>query len=84
MAAPDEALTIVTQYARASQVAVAVEESGDRLTIRVVDDGVGGADPAAGSGLSGLTDRIEALGGDLRVESPPGGGTRVTAEVPLP
>lgn len=79
-----EALTNVTKYARASQLAVAVEESGDRLTIRVVDDGVGGADPAAGSGLSGLTDRIEALGGDLRVESPPGGGTRVTAEVPLP
>ena len=78
-----EALTNVAKYARASQVAVAVEEIGDRLTIRVVDDGIGGANPADGSGLRGLTDRIEALGGNLHVDSPPGGGTRVTAEVPL-
>lgn len=78
-----EALTNVAKYARASQVSILLEETDDRLSVRVVDDGVGGADPSAGSGLRGLVDRIEALGGHLRVDSPPGGGTRVTAEVPL-
>jgi signal transduction histidine kinase len=48
-----------------------------------VDDGVGGADPASGSGLRGLADRVEALGGRLRVESPPAEGTRVQAEIPV-
>jgi signal transduction histidine kinase len=51
--------------------------------IRVEDDGVGGADPTAGSGLRGLADRIETIGGTLRVESVPGRGTRLTAEIPL-
>jgi signal transduction histidine kinase len=78
-----EALTNVAKYARASRVALLLEERGDRLSIRVVDDGVGGADPAGGSGLRGLADRVEALSGRLRIESPPGGGTRVAAEVPL-
>lgn len=78
-----EALTNVAKYARASRVAVLLEERGDRMSIRVVDDGVGGADPAGGSGLRGLTDRLEALSGRLRIDSPPGGGTRVAAEVPL-
>ena len=78
-----EALTNVAKYAEASQVTLVVEDGRDRVTIVVVDDGVGGADPAAGSGLRGLADRVEALGGRLRVDSPPGGGTRVTAEVPL-
>ena len=49
----------------------------------VSDDGVGGADASQGSGLRGLADRIEALGGRLRVESPPGGGTRIEAEIPV-
>ena len=79
-----EALTNVAKYARASQVTASVEEIGNRLTIRVVDDGIGGANPADGSGLRGLTDRIEALGGHLHVDSPPAGGTRVMAEVALP
>jgi signal transduction histidine kinase len=50
--------------------------------VEIVDDGVGGADPAKGSGLRGLVDRIEALDGNLRVESPPGKGTRVRVEIP--
>jgi signal transduction histidine kinase len=50
--------------------------------VEVVDDGVGGADTRRGSGLRGLADRVEALGGRLRVWSPEGGGTRVEAEIP--
>jgi signal transduction histidine kinase len=50
----------------------------------VEDDGVGGARPAPGSGLSGLVDRVTALNGTLTVDSPPGGGTRVRAAIPLP
>ena len=52
------------------------------MVVEVVDDGVGGADTERGSGLRGLADRVEALGGRLRVWSPPGGGTRVRAEMP--
>ena len=52
-------------------------------TVTVSDDGVGGADPAAGSGLRGLAARVEALNGRLDVDSPPGGGTRISAEIPL-
>jgi signal transduction histidine kinase len=54
-----------------------------RVTVVVEDDGVGGADPAHGSGLRGLADRIETVGGTLRVHRVPGGGTRLTAEIPL-
>jgi signal transduction histidine kinase len=79
-----EALTNVAKYAQASRVSVLLAENADRLSIRVVDDGIGGADPSHGSGLHGLRDRIEALSGRLRVDSPPGRGTRITAEVPLP
>lgn len=52
-----------------------------RLSVR--DDGVGGADPAKGSGLTGLTDRVEALGGTIKITSPPGKGTAVSAELPV-
>ena len=52
------------------------------MRVEVSDDGVGGADTERGSGLRGLADRVEALGGRLRVWSPAGGGTRVTAEIP--
>ena len=52
------------------------------VVVEVVDDGVGGADTEAGSGLRGLADRVEALGGRLRIWTPPGGGTRVRAEIP--
>jgi signal transduction histidine kinase len=51
--------------------------------VEVEDDGVGGADPARGSGLRGLADRVEALQGRLRIESPRGGGTHLVAEIPL-
>ena len=57
--------------------------SDGKAFVRVADDGVGGADPTAGSGLRGLADRLEALGGTLSVESTPGAGTRVEAELPL-
>ena len=77
-----EALTNVAKYARASHARVEVEAGGGRLVVAVADDGVGGADAARGSGLRGLADRVEALGGRLRVESPPGRGTRLVADIP--
>jgi signal transduction histidine kinase len=77
-----EALTNVAKYASASAAEVTVEQVDGHVVIGVQDDGIGGADPAAGSGLSGLADRVTALGGHLEVESPPGGGTVVRAEVP--
>ena len=52
------------------------------MVVEVTDDGIGGADTERGSGLRGLADRVEALGGRLRVWSPVGGGTRVQAEIP--
>ena len=77
-----EALTNVVKYAGASEVAISVRRDDGTLLVEVADDGVGGADPARGSGLQGLADRAAALGGRLRVDSPPGLGTRVVAEVP--
>jgi signal transduction histidine kinase len=78
-----EALTNVAKYAQASQAAINVERRAGLVAVEVRDDGVGGADPAGGSGLRGLADRVEALQGRLRIESPPGGGTRLLAELPL-
>jgi signal transduction histidine kinase len=77
-----EALTNVAQYAQASQAQVRVSHSGARAVVEVVDDGVGGADERGGSGLRGLVDRVEALGGKLSVSSPVGAGTTVRAELP--
>jgi signal transduction histidine kinase len=77
-----ESLTNVARYACASSAAVEVRYADGRLVVEVVDDGVGGADTRRGSGLRGLADRVEALGGRLRVWSPEGGGTRVEAEIP--
>ena len=77
-----EALTNVAKYASASAAEVTVEQVDGHVVIDVHDDGVGGADPASGTGLAGLADRVAALGGRLVVESPPGGGTVVRAEVP--
>jgi signal transduction histidine kinase len=77
-----EALSNVTKHARASRARVRVGRTGDRLVVEVGDDGVGGADPAAGSGLSGLADRAAALDGRLEVSSPPGGPTVIHAELP--
>ena len=78
-----EALANAAKYAAAGAVRVTVTRGGDRFLAEVVDDGRGGAEPAAGSGLRGLRDRVEALGGRLIVRSPPGRGTMVRAELPL-
>ena len=77
-----EALTNATKHAEASVVRIDAADRGDRLEISIVDDGVGGADPAAGSGLMGLIDRVDALGGRIVVTSPPGAGTQVHVQLP--
>jgi PAS domain S-box-containing protein len=79
-----EALTNVTKYAQASSVRVRVAAADGSVLVEVWDDGVGGADPAGGSGLRGLADRVEALGGSLEVASRPAEGTSLRAEIPLP
>jgi signal transduction histidine kinase len=76
-----EALANIAKHAGASHAHVAIANGGGRLVAEIRDDGGGGADPARGSGLRGLADRVEALGGVLRVESRPGEGTVVRAEV---
>jgi PAS domain S-box-containing protein len=77
-----EALANVSKYAYASSVSVRVEQEDGRAVVVVADDGVGGANPRLGSGLHGLTDRVEALEGRLRIHSPPGEGTTIRAEIP--
>ncbi|GAA3549588.1 sensor histidine kinase [Kribbella ginsengisoli] len=77
-----EALANAAKHAMASEVVVSLVDTGGRLVVEVADDGVGGADPAAGSGLGGLADRVASVDGVLRVESKPGDGTRVVAEFP--
>jgi signal transduction histidine kinase len=78
-----EALTNAAKYAATGAVRVTVTRRRDRLVAEVADDGSGGADPAAGSGLRGLRDRVDALGGRLAIGSPRGRGTVVRAELPL-
>jgi signal transduction histidine kinase len=78
-----EALTNVARYAAAGEARVAAAEDDGRLVVTVADDGRGGADPTAGSGLRGLADRLAAIDGTLTVSSPDGGGTVVRAELPL-
>jgi signal transduction histidine kinase len=77
-----ETLTNVGKYAQASLATVEVARNNGQIRVEVIDDGIGGADSERGSGLRGLADRVEALGGRLRVWSPHGGGTRVKAEIP--
>jgi PAS domain S-box-containing protein len=77
-----EALTNIAKYAQASEARVRVGRDDARAFVEVVDDGVGGADETCGSGLRGLADRVEALGGRLTVTSPAGAGTRLRAELP--
>jgi signal transduction histidine kinase len=77
-----ESLANVGKYAQATVASVEVTRREDDVLVEIVDDGVGGADENRGSGLRGLADRVEALGGKLRVWSPIGGGTRVRAEIP--
>ena len=78
-----EALANVTKYAKATSVRVQIAQRNGSARVEVSDDGVGGADPESGSGLRGLADRLSALNGTLAVDSPPGGGTRIRAEIPL-
>jgi signal transduction histidine kinase len=78
-----EALANVAKHAAAARATVAVTASEERLRVEIADDGVGGADPEHGSGLRGLADRVETLGGTLRVESAAGRGTRLAADIPL-
>jgi signal transduction histidine kinase len=78
-----EAITNVVKYAQATHASITVEGSNGVATVDVRDDGVGGARPASGSGLVGLSDRVEALGGRLHLFSPPGGGTHLSAEIPF-
>jgi signal transduction histidine kinase len=77
-----EALTNVARYAKAGSARVGVARNDGIVEVEVSDDGVGGADPAAGTGLRGLQDRVAALDGELTVESPSGGGTTVRARIP--
>ncbi len=77
-----EALTNVAKHAEATRASVTVRRSGDRLTIQVQDDGAGGAEIAAGSGLAGLRDRVGALDGELHLLSPAGGPTVLMVEIP--
>jgi signal transduction histidine kinase len=79
-----EALTNVAKYAAASAALVALTRGSDSLVIEVEDDGVGGATLSTGGGLAGLRDRLAALQGNLVVNSPPGRGTHIRAEIPLP
>jgi signal transduction histidine kinase len=77
-----EALANIAKYANASKARIAVVADDARLRVEVTDDGSGGADPGAGSGLRGLADRIESLGGTLFIDSEPGRGTTIAAVLP--
>ena len=78
-----EALANAAKHANPSAVRVAAEPADGMLRLSVTDDGAGGADPARGSGLVGLRDRVEAIGGTLTVQSRPGEGTRLAAQLPI-
>lgn len=77
-----ESLTNIGKHAAASSASVDIHRADGQIVVEIVDDGIGGADTERGTGLRGLADRVEALGGRLRVWTPRGGGTRVRAELP--
>jgi signal transduction histidine kinase len=77
-----EALTNIAKHAHATRASVTVDTSNGTLVAEVIDDGVGGARTTAASGLRGLADRLQAVGGTLSIDSPPGGGTRIRAHAP--
>lgn len=77
-----EALANAAKHSHAGQVQVHASSDGNTLTLEIADDGIGGAAPGGGSGLRGLTDRVEALGGRMTVSSPPGRGTILRADIP--
>lgn len=78
-----EALANVAKHASATEVSIDVGRRDDRVTAVIADDGVGGADVGRGTGLEGLIDRVEAVGGRFTIESNPGAGTRLTADIPI-
>ena len=78
-----EALTNVAKHAHATRAHVELSAADGLLRLTLTDDGQGGADPARGSGLVGLKDRVEALGGTIAIESPSGAGTTLRVELPL-
>jgi signal transduction histidine kinase len=78
-----EALTNAAKHAQASLIRVDVDDQDGMVRLAVTDDGVGGADPDQGSGLVGLRDRIEAVGGHIEIASPPGGGTSLVVAMPV-
>jgi signal transduction histidine kinase len=77
-----EGLTNIAKYAHATAAAIRLEESDEGVVLRISDNGTGGADPEGGTGLRGLADRVEALGGKLELDSRPGRGTLLTARIP--
>lgn len=76
-----EALTNAVKHAAATTLTVVIRRDGGRLRIEIIDDGVGGARPAGGTGLRGMSDRIHALGVTLVIDSPPGAGARVVVDM---
>jgi glucose-6-phosphate-specific signal transduction histidine kinase len=83
LAEVSEPMANAAKHAHASAVHVELDASHTTLQLAIRDDGIGGADPAKGSGLTGLRDRIEALGGTIDVTSPTGGGTTLLIEIPV-
>jgi signal transduction histidine kinase len=77
-----EGLTNAVKHAQATAIALSAQRRNGNLVVSISDDGIGGASPDCGSGLSGLSDRVAALGGTLRIESSAGFGTTLTAELP--
>src|SRR6516164_1154064 len=77
-----EALANIAKHAQATRADIRVRLDGALVTVSIADDGTGGADPSAGSGLKGVADRVEALGGRLLVHSPPAGGTQLLVRFP--
>ena len=78
-----EAFTNAAKHANASAVDILIEEADGTLTVQVRDDGAGGADASRGSGLTGLRDRVEAVGGSMSLDSAAGAGTVLTARLPV-
>jgi signal transduction histidine kinase len=78
-----ELLANAAKYSEANRIKIEVTERAGVLVLRISDDGCGGADPARGSGLSGLAQRVAVVDGRLEITSPPGGPTRITVELPL-
>ena len=78
-----EALANAMKHAQASRVEMSLAAGQGSLLLTVRDDGIGGADPARGSGLAGLPDRVEALGGSIRLDNAAGAGTHIMVDLPL-